>query len=102
MEYQIVADVGNVVNVDFLPIFLTARCCYIKQVIFTPSFCVRSPCNHTQNFAGLLTFLCDFSRNSTPLVHPAKIKKPHNQAIMRLSVYPEPGSNRHILSDIGV
>ena len=39
-----------------------------------------------------LTFLCDFSRNSTPLVHPAKIKKPHNQAIMRLSVYPDPGS----------
>ena len=37
-----------------------------------------------------LTFLCNFSRNSTPLVHPAKIKKPHNQAIMRLSVYPEP------------
>ena len=102
MEYQIVADVGNVVNVDSLPIFLTARCCYIKQVIFTPSFCVRSPCNHTQNFAGFLTFVCDFSRNSTPLVHPAKIKKPHNQTIMRLSVYPEPGSNRHILSDIGV
>ena len=40
-----------------------------------------------------LTFLCDFSQNSTPLVHPAKIKKPHNQAIMRLSVYPEPVLN---------
>ena len=39
--------------------------------------------------AMFLTFLCDFSRNSTPLVHLAKNKKPHNQAITRLSSYPE-------------
>lgn len=42
--------------------------------------------------AMFLTFLCDFSRSSTPLVRPAKNKKPHNQAITRLSSYPEPGS----------
>ena len=43
--------------------------------------------------AMFLTFLCDFSRNSTPLVRPAKNKKPHNQAITRLSSYPEPDLN---------
>ena len=43
--------------------------------------------------AMFLTFLCDFSRNSTPLVHLAKNKKPHNQAITRLSLYPEPVLN---------
>ena len=39
------------------------------------------------------TFLCDFSRNSTPLVHPVKIKKPNNQAITRLSLCPKTGLN---------
>ena len=89
------ADVDNVANVDFL---LNLFDCSLARGagtgIFAPSFCVRKPCNHTQNFAGFLTFLCDFSRNSTPLVHPAKIKKPHNQAITRLSLYPEPVYNR--------
>ena len=103
MEYQTVTDVDNVANVDFLPsLFRLLIGEGADTGKFALSFCVRSPCTTTQNFAGFLTFLCDFSRNSTPLVHPAKIKKPHNQAIIRLSVYPEPGSNRHILSDIGV
>ena len=84
-------DVGNVANVDFLP---NLSDCSLARGAgtgrFALSFCVRSPCNPIQNFAGFLTFLCNFSRNSTPLVHPAKIKKPHNQAITRLSLYPEP------------
>ena len=96
-------DVDNVANVDFLPNLSDCSLARVQvRVNLHYHFCVHSPCNPSQNFAGFLTFLCDFSRNSTPLVHPTKNRKPHNQTIMRLSVYPEPGSNRHILSDIGV
>ena len=95
--------VADVPNVDFWPNLSDCSLARVQVRVNLPRhFCVHSPCNPTQNFAEFLTFLCDFSRNSTPLVHLAKIKKPHNQTIMRLSVYPEPGSNRHILSDIGV
>ena len=90
-------------DVDFLPNLSDCSLARVQVRVNLPChFRGRKLCNPTQNFAGFLTFLCDFSRNSTPLVHPAKIKKPHNQEITRLSLYPEPGSNRHILSDIGV
>lgn len=86
-------DVDNVANVDFLPNLSDCSLARVQvRVNLHYHFCVRSPCNHTQNFAGFLTFLCDFSRNSTPLVHPTKNEKPHNQTITRLSLYPEPGS----------
>ena len=95
MEYQVVTDVDNVANVDFLPNLFDCSLARVQVRVNLPRhFCVRSPCKPTQNFAGFLTFLCDFSRNSTPLVHPVKIKKPHNQTITRLSLYPEPGCNR--------
>ena len=87
-------DVDNVANVDFLPNLSDCSLARVQvRVNLSRHFAFAAPCNPTQNFAGFLTFLCNFSRNSTPLVHPAKIKKPHNQAITRLSLYPEPDLN---------
>ena len=87
-------DVDNVANVDFLPNLSDCSLARVQvRVNLSRHFAFAAPCNPTQNFAGFLTFLCNFSRNSTPLVHPAKNKKPHNQAITRLSLYPEPVLN---------
>ena len=90
MEYQIITDVDNVTNVDFLPNLFDCSLARVQvRVNLSRHFAFAAPCNPTQNFAGFLTFLCDFSRNSTPLVHPTKNEKPHNQTITRLSLYPE-------------